>query len=177
MTTKDIKETQVGSEKVYDGRILSLSVDKVALPNGKQSTREVIEHNGGVTIVAQTEPEKVVMVKQYRYPVKKALWELPAGRLEDGEDPVLGAKRELQEETGFIPKKMDSLGIVYPAPGYSSEVLYFFKATDLEDGEPNPDVDENLEVKIFDIKQVWQMVKDGEIRDAKTIAGLTLVMH
>ena len=176
MTIKDFKEEKINSQKVYEGKILTLNVDKVRLPNGKEAFREVVIHNGGVTIVAQPDPEKIVLIKQFRYPVGKVFWELPAGRLNINEDPVLASKRELKEETGYIANKWEPLGIVYPLPGYSSEVLYFFKATDLIDDEPEPDPDENIEVKVMDLKQAWQMVKDGEIRDAKTISGLSLIL-
>ena len=176
MTTKDFKEEKIESKKIYDGKVLTLVVDTVSLPSNKQATREVVLHNGGVTIIPLPSPSTVVLVKQFRYPVRKFLWELPAGRLDLNEDPVLAAKRELKEETGYIANKIESLGIVYPLPGYSSEVLYFFKATDLIDDEPEPDPDENIEAKVMDLDQAWQMVKDGEIRDGKTIAGLSLVM-
>ncbi len=176
MTTREFKEEKISSQKIHEGRILTYTVDKIRLPNGRESVREVILHNGGVTIVAQPEPSKIVLVKQFRYAVGKVFWELPAGTLHKNEDPVLAAKRELKEETGYIANKLESMGIVYPLPGYSNEVLYFFHATDLIDDEPEPDPDENIEVKVLDLKNAWQMIKDGEIRDAKTIAGIGLVM-
>lgn len=176
MTTKDFKEEQISSEKIHEGKVLTFTIDKVRLPGGKESVREVVLHNGGVTIIAQPEPDKVVLVRQFRYAIGKAFWELPAGTLNKNEDPVQAAKRELKEETGYIAGKLESMGIVYPLPGYSTEVLYFFKATDLIDDEPEPDPDENIEAKVFELKQVWKMIKDGEIRDGKTIAGISLVM-
>ena len=176
MTTKDLKEEKINSKIIHEGKILTLTVDSIRLPGGKESIRELVLHKGGVTIVPQPDPDKIVLIKQYRYAVKKVLWELPAGTLKINEEPLLSAKREIKEETGYIAKKWDSLGIVYPLPGYSSEVLYLFKATELEDGEPEPDPDENIEVKVLDLKQAWTMVKDGEIRDAKSIAGISLVM-
>ena len=176
MLIKDFKEEKVNSKKVYEGKILSLNVDNIKLQNGKETTREVIIHNGGVTIIAQPAPEKVVMIKQFRYSVGKALWEVPAGRLQVDEVPLHAAKRELKEETGYIANSWEHLGIVYPAPGYSTEVLYFFKAADLVDDVQELDPDENIEVKVFSLKQVWQMIKDGEVRDAKTVAAISLVM-
>jgi len=175
MVIKDFREEQINSNIIHKGKILNLLVDTVRLPSGKEAVREMVQHNGGVTIIAQPTPDKVVLVKQFRYSIRRAILELPAGRLNVNEDPVFGAKRELKEECGFIANSLESLGVVYPAPGYSSEVLYFFRATDLIEDEATPDDDENLEVKIMDLKQAWQMVKDGEIRDAKTIAGLSLV--
>lgn len=176
MPTKDFKEERISSQKVYEGKILTLTVDKARLPNGRESTREVILHNGGVTIIAQPTPDKIILIKQFRYPIGKAIWEVPAGRLHEGEVPLEAAKRELREETGYIANNWNHLGIVYPLPGYSTEILYFFKATDLVDSEQELDPDENIETKILDIKQAWQMIKDGEIRDGKTIAGISLVM-
>ena len=176
MTTKDFKEEKIVSNKVYEGKILTLAVDDVRLPNGKESVREVILHNGGVTIIAQPDPLQIVLIRQFRYPIGKVLWEVPAGRLHENEVPLISAKRELKEETGYFANRWESLGVVYPLPGYSTEVLYFFKATELIDDEPTPDPDENIEVKVMDLKQAWQMVKDGEIRDGKTIAAISLVM-
>lgn len=176
MLIKDFKEEKINSKKIYEGKILSLNLDNVKLQNGKEATREVIIHNGGVTIIAQPAPEKVVMIKQFRYSVGKALWEVPAGRLQINEVPLHAAKRELKEETGYIANSWEHLGIVYPAPGYSAEVLYFFKAHDLVDDVQELDPDENIEVKVFNLKQVWQMIKDGEVRDAKTVAAISLVM-
>ncbi len=176
MTIKDFKEQKINSKTVYEGKILTYNVDSVLMPSGKEAVREVVIHNGGVTIVAQPDPNKIVMVKQFRYPIGKIFWEVPAGRLSLNEDPLLAAKRELKEETGYRANKWESLGIVYPVPGYCTEVLYFFKAVDLIDDEPEPDPDENIETKVMDIKQAWQMVKDGEIRDGKTIAALSLVL-
>ena len=176
MTTKDLKEEQLSSNIIYEGKILTFIKDNIRLSNGRESIREVVLHKGGVTIIPMVDQHNVVLIKQYRYAIRKALWELPAGTLTKNEDPVNAAKRELKEETGYITNKLEPLGVVYPLPGYSSEVLYFFKALDLIDDEPEPDPDENIEVKIFDLKQVWQMIKDGEIRDAKTIAGISLVL-
>ncbi|MBI3590559.1 MAG: NUDIX hydrolase [Candidatus Melainabacteria bacterium] len=176
MTIKDFKEEKINSKKIYEGKILTLTVDNVRMPNGRDAVREIIIHNGGITVVAQPNPEKVVLIRQFRYAIGKVFWELPAGRLNVNEDPLFAAKRELKEETGFLAKAWEPLGIVYPLPGYSTEVLYFFKATELTDDEQDLDPDENIEVKVTDLKQAWQMVKDGEIRDAKTIAGISLVM-
>lgn len=176
MTTKEFREEKINSKTIYQGKILTLNVDNVRMPNGKEAVREVILHNGGVTVIAQPSPDKVVLVKQFRYSVGKTFWEVPAGRLNVDEVPLHAAKRELKEETGYISNTWEHLGIVYPLPGYSTEVLYFFKATDLTDDEQDLDPDENIEVKVFDLKQVWQMIKDGEIRDGKTIAAISMVM-
>ena len=176
MTTKIFKEEKLSSQTIHEGKILTYTVDKVKLLNGKESTREVIIHNGGVTIIAQPNSSQVILVKQFRYAIGKAFWELPAGTLHKNEDPLQAAKRELKEETGYIANTLEPMGIVYPLPGYSTEVLYFFRALNLEEGEQEQDPDENIEMRIFDLKHAWQMVKDGEIRDAKTISGIGLVL-
>ena len=176
MATKEFKEEKINSKKIYEGKILTLSVDNVRLFDGKEAIREIVIHNGGVTIIALPTPEEVVLIKQFRYPIGKVFWELPAGRLDLNEVPLIAAKRELKEETGYIAKSWEHLGIVYPLPGYSTEVLYFFKALDLTEDVQDLDPDENIEVKIVNLKQAWQMIKDGEIRDAKTISGISLVM-
>lgn len=176
MTTKEFNEQKISSQIVHEGKVLTLSVDTVCLPGGKEAKREIVLHNGGVTIIAQPSKDSIVLIKQFRYPIGKVLWEVPAGRMNKNEEPLLAAKRELKEETGYRANSWESLGIVYPLPGYSTEVLYYFKATDLIDDEPDPDPDENIEIKIFDLKQVWQMIKDGEVRDGKTIAAVSLVM-
>lgn len=176
MVTKDFHEKKLDSKVIHKGKILTFVEDSVQLLSGRESLREVILHNGGVTIIAQPDSSHVVLVRQFRYAVRKLLWELPAGRINENEDPVHAAKRELKEECGYVAGTWKSLGVVYPAPGYSSEVLYFFKATDLIEEEATPDYDENIETKVVDLKKAWHMVKDGEIVDAKTISGLSMVM-
>lgn len=176
MQVKDFREEKISSKTVYEGKILTLNADKVKVPSGRETIREVVLHSGGVTIIAHPDPSKIVLIKQFRYPIGKTIWEVPAGTLKQGEIPLEAAKRELKEETGYIANSWKHLGIVYPLPGYSTEILYFFSATDLVDDEQNLDPDENIEAKIFDLKQVWQMIKDGEVRDGKTIAAVSLVM-
>ena len=125
----NLNEKRLSGETIYAGRILTLEVDRVELPNGRQSTREVIRHPGGACVAALTDKDELLFVRQFRYPYGRVLWELPAGKLSPGEDPVLCAARELSEETGVSAAKWCSLGALYPSVGYTDEVLHLYAAT------------------------------------------------
>ncbi len=171
----DLIEKTLASEVVYDGKIITVYNDKVEISDGKTSFREVVEHSGGVVILAfhkKDDTEKILMVKQFRYPLKQPLLELPAGKLEKGEDPFEAAKRELTEETGYIAKNWEDLGHIFTSPGYSDEKLYLYKATDLEYVGDCPDEGEILIEYEFSIDEIKKMIKDGEITDAKTICAV-----
>lgn len=166
------EEKTIETHRIYDGRIICLRKDKVMLQNGSFSSREVIEHNGGVCVAAITENNEVLMVRQFRYPYFEELIELPAGKLDKGEDPLECGKRELKEETGVTAESFTDLGIVYPSPGYSSEKLYLYLAKGLSFGEQQLDSDEFLEAMKVPFSQALEMAADGTIKDAKTIAAL-----
>lgn len=171
----DLIEKTLASDVVYDGKIITVYNDKVEISDGKTSFREVVEHSGGVVILAfhkKDNIEKILMVKQFRYPLKQPLLELPAGKLEKGEDPFEAAKRELTEETGYIAKNWEDLGHIFTSPGYSDEKLYLYKATDLEYVGDCPDEGEILIEYEFSIDEIKKMIKDGEITDAKTICAV-----
>lgn len=171
----ELIEKTLDSKVVYDGKIITVYKDEVELSIGKTSYREVVEHSGGVVILAIREKDgikKVLLVKQFRYPLKKAILELPAGKLEKGEDPFEAAKRELQEETGYIAKNWQDLGYIYTSPGYSDEKLYLYKATDLEFVGENPDEGEILVEYEYTIDELVKMVKNNEITDAKTVCAV-----
>ena len=171
----DLIEKTLASDVVYDGKIITVYNDKVEISDGKTSFREVVEHSGGVVILAfhkKDDTEKILMVKQFRYPLKQPLLELPAGKLEKGEDPFEAAKRELTEETGYIAKNWEDLGHIFTSPGYSDEKLYLYKATDLEYVGDCPDEGEILIEYEFSINEIKKMIKDGEITDAKTICAV-----
>ena len=171
----DLIEKTLASDVVYDGKIITVYNDKVEISDGKTSFREVVEHSGGVVILAfhkKDNTEKILMVKQFRYPLKQPLLELPAGKLEKGEDPFEAAKRELTEETGYIAKNWEDLGHIFTSPGYSDEKLYLYKATDLEYVGDCPDEGEILIEYEFSINEIKKMIKDGEITDAKTICAV-----
>ena len=165
-------EEPVTHETVHTGRIVNLRSDTVRLQNGKIAGREVVEHNGGVVIAAVTETGDLIAVRQYRYPVSEELLELPAGKLERGEDPLECAKRELSEETGCTAETWVDLGKIYPSPGFCEEALYIFLATGLIQGEAHPDEDEFLSVCTVSFDEFWEMIMSNSLPDAKTIAGV-----
>lgn len=167
----------VASKRVHEGGIINLRVDSLSHPDGKTTTREVVEHNGGVVIACQPTEHEIVLIKQYRYSLDKEIIELPAGRIEKGEPPLPAAQRELTEETGYRAKEWQELSRMFTAPGFCNEVLYLYRATDVELVEKNLDEDEETDVLLLPIKKAWQLVLSGEIQDAKTIAGLGLLQN
>lgn len=167
----NFEEKTIDSKIIFKGKVVTVLKDDVELSNGKKSFREVVKHTGGVVILALKDT-KILMVKQFRYPLKQAILELPAGKLEIGEDPFFAAKRELEEETGYCANKWTDLGFVYTSPGYSDEKLYLYKAEDLEFTKCHPDEGEILEPLEFEINDVIKMVNNGEINDAKTLCAL-----
>jgi len=169
------RETTLSTRRVYDGRLLRLRVDKVRLPSGRTTTREIVEHRGAVVIVALDDQERVLLVRQYRKPVEKTLLELPAGTLEVSENPEDCAFRELQEETGYRAATLETLATFYAAPGYCDEHLYLYLATDLHREVIGAAEDESIEVVLLPLDEALSRVRRGEICDAKSIAGLLLV--
>lgn len=167
------EEKTLSERKAFDGKFIKASVYDVELSNGMKSIREVMHHPGGVVVVAQKDEDTILMVKQYRYPIKQAMLELPAGRLEPGEDPDLAIIRELEEETGYVAKTWKSLGHIFTTPGICDEKLYLYYATDLEFKKQNPDEGEIIEFFEYKIDEVFELIKSGEINDAKTICALT----
>lgn len=167
-------EKTVKSEIKYTGRIVTVKNDTVELQNGNLAQREVVEHPGGVGIVVIDSDNFVYLVRQYRYPMSQELLEIPAGKLEYGEDPAECAVRELSEETGFTAEKMVYLGKMYPSPGYFQEILYLYLAEGLTGGECHPDPDEFLSVERYPLHEACRMAQSGEICDAKTVLGLLL---
>ena len=170
-----LKETFLRREEIYHGRILNVHVDTVRLPNGKESTREVADHPGGVAVVALDKNDNVLTVKQYRYVFSRVLEEIPAGKLERGEDPYEAALRELREETGAIPQRMTDLGKLLVSPGCYGEVLHLYLAEGLTFGEQNPDENEFLELYRTPFAEMLTRVMHGEIEDAKTACGILKV--
>ena len=164
----NLTEKTIQKKVLYDGKIIRLRVDEALLPNGRTATREVVEHNGGVCVCALTDEGELLFVRQFRYPYGEVLTELPAGKLEKGEDPLEAGKRELEEETGARAEQYESLGVLYPSPGYCGEVIHLYLATSLRFGQMNPDEDEFLDVVRIPLEQAVQMVMAGELPDAKT---------
>ena len=169
----EFTEKTIESELIFDGRVVKLYKDRIELPTGQESFREVVKHSGGVVILAKKE-DKILLVKQFRYPMKEVLYELPAGKLEIGEDPFEAAKRELEEETGYCANKWTDLGFVYTSPGYSDEKLYLYEAEDLEFTHCHPDEGEIIQAFEYKYDDVLKMINNGEINDAKTLCALII---
>lgn len=166
----------ISSQKVFDGRALHLRVDQIETAKGTFQM-EMLEHSGGVALVPLDAEDNVLLVRQYRHSVGQELLELPAGTLKTGEDPEVCAGRELQEEVGMKANQIDLLGEFFLAPGYSSELMRMYLATDLAPSTLPQDEDEEIQVEKIPFTQAVQMAVRGEIHDAKTVAGLLLAAH
>lgn len=166
-------EKTIGSQPVFDGRIIHVHVDQVELENGQTAGREVVDHPGGVSVAVLTEKDELIFVRQFRYPYKKVLLELPAGKLEPGEDPFAAMKREQREETGTCGENYISLGEVYPTPGYCGEVIRLWACRAVGgQGDLHLDVDEFLDTQRIPLEKAVEMVYNNEIPDAKTQIGV-----
>lgn len=164
------EEKQITHEKVFDGHLLHVYKDKVLCPNGNESTREYIMHQGASCILAFLPDGRIIMEKQFRYPFHKEVYELPAGKLDPNESNERCAIRELEEETGWHANKMEYYGAVYPSIAYTDEVIHLYVAKDLVKSEQHLDKDETLEVLYMTLDEVVDMIAKDEIRDSKTIA-------
>jgi ADP-ribose pyrophosphatase len=160
---------------IYEGKILNLRLDMVETRGGREAAREIIEHNGGVVIAAITDDNKVPMVRQYRKAAEKVVLEIPAGKLEENENPEEAALRELKEETGFSAVNIRHLTDAYSSIGYSTEVLHFYLATGLTAGETDFDEGEAIDVELIDIDELRAMAIGGKIEDQKTIVATFLL--
>jgi len=170
-------EREIRRKTVYTGKIVKVRSDVVEVHGGRQATREVVEHPGGVCVIPIDADRHFWCVRQFRYPLMEALLEFPAGKLEPCEDPALCAIRELEEETGLTAKTLIYLGPMYPSPGYLDEVLHLYLAQDLTQGEACPDEGEFLTVEKIPMDTMLKLVAESKIRDAKTIAGLFRAMQ
>ena len=169
-----VEEKTISSDRIYTGKVISLKVDTVEIENKRKQKREIVEHQGAVAIVALTDDDKVVLIKQFRKPIEQVIWEIPAGKLEIGENPKDCAIRELKEETGYSAKNIKLIHKFYPSVGFSNQKIYIFLATGLNKGEPEFDEDEIIEKYEIDINEARNMVINNEIEDAKTAIGILL---
>ena len=169
----DLTEHRLSGETIFEGNIIKLALDQARLPNGHVASREVVYHPGGVAVLALDQDDTVTLVRQFRYPVGQAILELPAGKIDPGEDTLLAAKRELSEETGLDAEDWTYLGFVFASPGFCDEKLHMYLARDLRGKDCHPDEDEFLERTVMPFQELVRMVMAGSIIDAKTVA-LTL---
>lgn len=169
----DLTERRISGETIFEGKIIKLAVDQAQLPNGNIASREIVHHPGGVTVLALDADQTVTLVRQFRYPIEQAILELPAGKLDPGEDILSAAKRELSEETGLEAGEWTYLGYELASPGFCDEAVHMYLARDLRREENHPDEDEFLELTVMPFGELVSQVMDGSITDAKT-AVLTL---
>ena len=167
---KKFEEKTIKSEQIFNGKIVQLKVDEVTLPNGETSKREIINHPGAVAVIAITKDKKIVFVEQYRKPLEKSLIEIPAGKLEPGEDPEVSAKRELEEETGYTTNQLTFLTSFYTSPGFADELIHIYLADELTELEEAKELDEDEFVELLELtlEEAEDLVDNQRIHDAKT---------
>lgn len=166
---KDLTEKTIGSQEIFNGKVIRLQVDEVELPNGQPAKREIVRHPGAVAVIAITPEDRMVFVRQFRKPLDKTILEIPAGKLEKGEDPMCCAKRELNEETGYKAQDVKFVSKFYTSPGFADELLYIYEGISLEAGEAQPDQDEFVELVELTLEEAFERIETGDIIDAKTI--------
>lgn len=178
MTNETNAMRRESSQTIYRGRIITVTLDRVTLPNGHTADMEVVRHPGSVVMLPIPEDGRIILVRQYRYAIDRWIWELPAGSLEPGEDPALAAVRECEEEIGLVPARVTRLRAFYPTPGFCDEQMIFFRCEDLRPPDPDStahqDSDEDLEPRTFTLDEVREMIRSGDIVDMKTVVGLQL---
>lgn len=169
---KGFVETVVRRRLVHRGRAINFFADEVRLPDGTKAFREYVGHPGAVAVVPFLDPKTIILVRQYRYPVRALTWEIPAGKLEKGEAPLACLRRELREETGYTAKRVKRLVTFWPAPAFSDERLHVYRADGLTPGRARPDEDEFIEARAVPFATALAWIRSGKIRDAKTTIGL-----
>jgi ADP-ribose pyrophosphatase len=168
------EEKTVSRKHIYQGNIINIESLTVTLPDGKEATRDMVSHPGASVIIPLNENGELYMVRQYRKPIEKVSLEIPAGKLDKGEDPAVCAERELKEETGLSADRIEHLMSVHSTPGFCNEVLHIYLATGLKEGEQCSDEDEFITCEKIPVNELVNMVKSGEITDAKTIIGILM---
>ena len=177
MTTADNNEPTIATRSIFQGRILNVRVDTIRLPNGRETTRENVDHDPSICVVPVDEANNVLLVRQYRKPTESFLLEVPAGGIEEGETPEEATRRELQEEIGHTADTLRALTAFWLAPGWCSEYMYAFLATDLTPAALDADEDEFIEVVRVPLEDILGKLAGGEIQDAKSVASLLLAMR
>lgn len=168
MMKNQFEEKTISRESIFKGHVFEVEVQEVSLPNGNQSQRELVHHNGAVAVIAFTPENKLILVRQYRKALEKAIAEIPAGKLEPGEDPLDSAKRELAEETGITAGKWSKLISFYTSPGFANELVHLYLAEELSQGDAHPDDDEFVERLDVTMEEAQEMILSEDIHDAKT---------
>ena len=168
------KESTIEKRYVYHGKIINVRADRAAVKRG-ESVREMVEHGGGSAMLCEKE-DRILLVKQYRYVYGEEIWELPAGKVEKGEDPSATAIRELEEECGIRAERAELMFSVYPSPGYTNEIIRIYRMTGLSDGNSHFDDDEDITAQWFEKDSLRKMIACGEINDAKTLIALLAVL-
>jgi ADP-ribose pyrophosphatase len=169
-----VKARRLSTRRVYAGKVLSLDLDEVEEPGGVRATREVVRHSGSVATLAVHGDGSVVLVRQYRYAVDEAVWELPAGRLDPGESAEAGARRELEEEAGLAARRLEPMSVFFTTPGFCDETMHVFRATELTAVPPRPEADERLEVRTCSLEEAREMIRRGDVREGKSLVALLL---
>ncbi|WP_240413957.1 NUDIX domain-containing protein [Paenibacillus periandrae] len=165
------EEVTLSTQQIFEGKIISLQVDTVRLPNGKTATREIVKHPGAVAVLALVD-DKMLVVEQFRKPLERNQIEIPAGKLDAGEDPMEAAKRELKEETGYSCDTMKLVSSFYTSPGFADEIIHLYVAEQLTNGDAQLDEDEFLDVESITLEQAQQYMREQRISDAKTITAV-----
>ena len=168
----ELKEKLISSKTIYNGKIFDVQQRNIELPDGRQTVYDIVKNPNACAVVALDEDENVIMVRQYRQSAGKVLLEIPAGKIDEGEEPDTCAARELQEETGYAAQKIERLFGMRVSPGFSTEIIYIYKATKLTLGKTNFDEDEFIETIKVPLKKLYEMIIKGEIEDGKTISGV-----
>jgi len=168
---------RLSSDIVFTGKVFSIERARVRLPHGRESTQEIVRHSKSAVLIPIPAPGHVILIRQYRFSLNTWMWELPAGSVDEGETPEQAARRECHEEIGKVPSTIVRLAAVYPTPGYCDEEMVFFRVSNLEDTDETAavDEDEDIEVRVFELREARDMVRRGEIADMKTIVGLGLI--
>ena len=169
-------EKKLASQQIYQGHAVNIRVDTVEKANGRKTTRDVVEHSNCVAVVALDEQGHVILVRQFRHAVDRFLLEIPAGGIDPGEEPIDSVRRELQEEIGYFPRKIDKLGGFYSIPGYGTEYLHCFLATDLVPSRLMAEDTDDIELVRISLEEIPRLIASGEICDGKTIAALLMFL-
>jgi ADP-ribose pyrophosphatase len=160
--------------RLYEGQVLALDLDQVEEPGGVRAAREVVRHRGSVAALPVHGDGRVVLIRQYRYAVDQLVWEVPAGRLDPGETPEEGARREVEEEVGLQAGHLEPISVFFTTPGFCDEAMHLFRATGLREIPPRPEVDERIEARTFALDEALAMIRRGEVREGKTLVALLL---